>query len=67
MTKIKIDVGRVKAGLASKGLTNEEAAEMVGITQSRFRRILSDGQCSSICLGRIARVLGMQALELVDV
>lgn len=64
--KIKINVGRVKAALASKGLTTEEAAEKAGITQSRFRRILSEGQCSSISLGRIARVLGMQAWELVD-
>lgn len=66
MTKIKINVGRVKAGIAAKGMTTEVAAEEAGITQSLFKRILSEGQCTCFTIGKIARVLGIPVWELVD-
>lgn len=66
MNKIRINVGRVKAGLATKGLSVQEAAEQAGTTRSSFERILREGRCAAFMLGRIARVLGMQPWELVD-
>lgn len=66
MTKYRINVGRIKAEIAKKGMSTELAAEVIGITQNRFRTILSEGKCTAFTLGKIARVLGVQAWELVE-
>lgn len=66
MRKIKINVVRIRAEMAKKGLSVEKAAEKIGVTQSRFRTILSEGKCDAFTLGKIARVLGLQAWELVE-
>lgn len=63
---VRINVGRVKSGLARKGMIPDVAAKEAGISQNKFKRILSDGKCDPISLGRIARILGLQAWELVD-
>lgn len=66
MGKIRINVGRVKAGMAAEGLTNEAAAEQAGTSRSSFDRILKEGRCTAFMLGRIARVLDIPIWELVD-
>ena len=66
MTKYRINVGRIKAEMAKKGMSIESAAEEIGITQNRFSTILSEGKCAAFTLGKIARVLGVQAWELVE-
>lgn len=66
MNKIKINVGRVKAGLAAKGLTHEAAAQQAGISRSSFDKILREGRCAAFMLGRIARILDIPTWELVD-
>lgn len=66
MSKYRINVGRIKAEMAKKGMSQEAAAEKIGITQGRFRIILSQGKCAAFTLGKIARVLGLQAWELVE-
>ena len=66
MNKIRINVGRVKAGMAAKGLTTEAAAEQAGTSRSSFDRILREGRCAAFMLGRIARVLDVEPGELVD-
>lgn len=66
MNKIKINVGRVKAAMAAKKMSQEETAKQLGISRSVFSRILQDGRCAAFMLGRIARVLGVQVWELVD-
>jgi predicted DNA-binding protein (UPF0251 family) len=66
MSKIKINVGRVKAGLATKKLTNEAAADQAGISRSSFGKILKEGRCAAFMLGKIARVLDIPVWELVD-
>ena len=64
--RIRINVGRVKAGLAAKKLTIKAAAEQAGISRSSFDRILRDGLCAAFMLGKIARVLDIPVWELVD-
>lgn len=66
MSKIKINVGRIKAGMFAKALPAEVAAEKAGITQGLFRQILKEGQCTQFTLGKIARVLDIPVWELVD-
>lgn len=66
MSKIKINIGRVKAVMAAKGLTNEAAAEQAGINRSSFDRILREGHCAAFTLGKIAKVLGIPVWELVE-
>lgn len=66
MNKIRINVGRVKAGMAAKKMNQEEMAQALGISCGSFRRILSDGKCVAFMMGRIARVLGVPVWELVD-
>lgn len=66
MNKIKINVGRVKAALAAKGLNHEEAAQRLGIGRPGFERILREGRCTAYMLGRIAHVLEIPTWELVD-
>lgn len=66
MSKIKINVGRVKSGLATKNLTNEDAANQAGISRSSFGRILKEGFCTAFTLGKVARVLDIPVWELVD-
>ncbi len=66
MSKIKINVGRVKASMAAKGLSHEAAAEQAGISRSSFGRILNGGWCAAFMLGKIARVLDIPVWELVD-
>lgn len=63
---MKINTGRIKSTLARKGLTSEVAANEAGISQNKFSRILYQGKCDPISLGRIARVLGVEPWELVD-
>ena len=63
---MKINTGRIKSTLAMKGKTNEAAANEAGITQNKFRRILYEGKCDPISLGKIARVLGVEPWELVE-
>ena len=64
--RIKINVGRVRSGLATKDLTIKAAAEQAGISRSSFERILRDGLCAAFMLGKIARVLDIPVWELVD-
>lgn len=64
--KIRINVGRIKADMASKNLTIMEVAKQTGINRSYFGRILKDGLCSAFMLGKIAKVLGIPVWELVD-
>ena len=66
MNKIKVNVGRVKAGMAAKGLSHEEAAKQAGTSRSSFDKILREGRCAAFMLGRIARALGVPVWELVD-
>jgi hypothetical protein len=66
MNKIRINVGRVRSGLATKGLSNQEAAELTGTSRSSFDKILREGRCAAFMLGRIARVLEVPVWELVD-
>lgn len=65
MSKIKINVGRIKSGMAAKGLTGEATAEQAGISRSSFGRILNGGWCTAFMLGKIARVLDIPVWELV--
>lgn len=66
MMKIRINVGRIKAAMAAKGLTNEAAAEQAGISRGSFDRILREGCCAALTLGKIARVMDIPVWELVD-
>lgn len=66
MSKIKINVGRVKSGLATKNLTNEAAADQMGISRFSFGKILKEGFCTAFTLGKVSRVLGIPIWELVD-
>ena len=66
MNKIKINVGRVKASMATKNLTNEAAADQMGISRSSFGKILKEGFCTTFTLGKVARVLDIPVWELVD-
>lgn len=66
MSKIKINVGRVKAGMAARGLSAQEAAAQAGTSPSSFAKILREGRCAPYMMGRIARVLGVEPWELVD-
>ena len=66
MNPVKINTGRVKSAMASKSLGFRQTAEKAEITYATFKRILTEGRCTSIILGRIARVLGVPVWELVD-
>ena len=63
---MKINTGRIKAELAAKGMMKEVAAKEAGISWNKFNRILSEGKCDPISLGRLARVLGVEPWELVS-
>jgi len=67
MNKININVGRVRAGMAAKGLTIKETAELIGVTRHSLDQILRAGRCQAFMMGRIARVLGIPVYELVAV
>lgn len=66
MNKVKINVGRVKAGLATKGLSAQAAAEQTGASLACIHKILREGRCAAFMLGKLARVLGVEPWELVD-
>lgn len=64
-SRIKIDVGRVKAEMGAKGLDVKAAAQKAEITYGSFERILKEGRCAAFVLGRIARILDVPVWELV--
>ena len=66
MSKYRINVGRIKAEMAKKGMSQEAAAEHIGITHVRFMNIIFLGKCDELTLGKIARVIGLHAWELVE-
>lgn len=66
MSKIKIDVGRVKAEMAAKALSHDAAAAQLKVTRSYFDKILREGHCTAFTLGKIGRVLDIPIWELVD-
>lgn len=64
--RIKINVGRIRTGMADKNLTITAMAEQTGVSRSSFNRIFKDGLCAAFMLGKIARVLNIPVWELVD-
>lgn len=66
LNKVRINTGRVKAGMAAKKMNREDMVQQLGISRSSFDRILREGRCAAFMLGRIARLLDIPVWELVD-
>ena len=64
--RIRINVGRIRTGMAAKDLTITAMVEKTGISRSSFDRILKDGLCTAFMIGKIAKVLDIPVWELVD-
>lgn len=64
--RIKINVGRIRTGMADKKLTITAMAKETGISRSSFDRIFKDGLCTAFMIGKIAKVLDIPVWELVD-
>lgn len=63
--KIRINIGRVKIAMAARGMTVEDAAKEMGIIRGSLERILREGTCAALMLGKIGRVLDIPVWELV--
>lgn len=64
--RIRINVGRIRTGMADKKLTITAMVAQTGISRSSFDRILKDGLCTAFMIGKIAKVLDIPVWELVD-
>ena len=64
--RIRINVGRIRTGMADKNLTIAAMAKETGISSSSFNRIFKDGLCTAFMIGKIAKALDIPVWELVD-
>lgn len=64
MTRIKVEL--IKQKIAEKGLTRAKAAEQAGISPATLSKILATGTSGAINIGKLARLIGVKAWELVD-
>lgn len=62
---IQIDVGLIRRSMANERMTHEDVAQAAGIPEDKLRRVLDNGGCDAVTMGRIARALGFEPWELV--
>ena len=61
-----IDTTKYEIALANSGLTVTQAAKRAGVSRGRFNTILNQRNCTPQAVGKIAKGLGVDVMELVD-
>lgn len=64
---MKINTHKINVLLANKGLTQTALAEQTGISRQSICTILKRGTCYPVSAGKIARALGVDVEELLEV
>lgn len=64
---MNINTIRIEAILANKALSRTDLAKKSGISRQSISTILCRGSCSTVNVGRIARALGVNVEELLEV
>ena len=64
---MKINTHKINVLLAKKGLTQTALAELSGMTRQNVCAILNRGTCYPVSAGKIARALGVDVEELLEV
>lgn len=62
---MKIDTKRILAEIATRGITRAELAHDAGISRQSISAILLRGSCEPKTIGKVAKSLGVEAVELI--
>ena len=68
MEVIHLKISRLKldALQAEQGLTCGQVAEKAGMSRQNFSTVRTRGTCTAVTLGKIARALGVDPLEIME-
>lgn len=61
VSRDKIDLAR-----ATKCMTVSALAETYGVSRARMNTILNQREVTPVCVGRLARALGVDVTEIID-
>lgn len=63
---MRVDVLKVEAGIARKGMTYVEFAQAAGVSPNGLALVRRTGECMPRTAGRIANALGVDVGEIVE-